>query len=109
MCCNTAVWILFGTAGNAVFAPGTKHNVREFMFVQFICSGSTPSFFALVPIQLSEDPSRTFDSHVSIKYYQLVSMASRRKPKHLVEKIPQSFFRRSLRTQPQPAPSTSVT
>ena len=34
---------------------------------------------------------------------QLVSMASHRKPKHPVERIPQSFLRRSLRTQPQPA------
>ena len=40
MCCNTTVWIFFGTAGNTVFAPGTKHNVREFMFVQFFSSGS---------------------------------------------------------------------
>ena len=118
MCCNIAVWIFFG---NAVFAPGTKHYVREFMFV-FICSGSrwrfvllqlgclrclaqqdlqmppflvfvqlvqlvvhvsAPSFFALVPSQLSEDPSRTFDSHVSVRYSQLVLLVSHRKPKHL--------------------------
>ena len=112
MCNNTAVWILFGTAGNAVFAPGTIHNVREFMFVQFICSGrvfslfcttgfadavrclllnrsvasqvvqlvdhvSAPSFVALAPSQLSEDPSRTYDSHVSTRYTQLISMGSR--------------------------------
>ena len=30
-----------------MFAPGTKHNVREFMFVQCICSGSRWRFRAL--------------------------------------------------------------
>ena len=154
MCCNTVVWILFGTAGNAVFAPGTKHNVREFMFVQFICSGSrwrfscscnwgvfvvlhnricgmlpflvfsprspgyqqsvqlvqlvvhvsAPSFFALVPSQLSEDPSRTFDSHVSTQYSQLVSMVSHRKPKHPCGEnttvIPPSFIEDTAATGP---------
>ena len=38
-CVATTVWIFFGTAGNSV-CTGTKHNVCEFMFVQFFGSGS---------------------------------------------------------------------
>ena len=71
--------------------------------VQLVVHVSAPSFVALVTSQLSEDPFRTFDSHVSTRYSQLVSMASHHKPKRPVEKIPPSFLRRSLRTRPQPA------
>ena len=140
-----------------VFAPGTKHNMREFCpdlqqwvqmggfvllrleclrclalqdlrmlvypvsfpqsrgcqqsvrLVQRVVHVSTPSYVPLSPSQLSEDPSRTFDSHVSTRYSQLVSMASRHKPKRPVEKIPPSFLRRSLRDTAATGPSTSVT
>ena len=70
-----------------VFSPRSPGYQQSVQLVQLVVRVSAPSFFALVPSQLSEDPSRTFDSHVSIQYYQLVSMVSHRKPKHPVEKI----------------------
>ena len=83
--------------------PQSRDCQQSVQLVQLVVHVSAPSYVALSPSQLSEDPSRTFDSHVSVQCSQLVSMVSRHKPKHAVEKIPPSFLRRSLRTQPQPA------
>ena len=91
-----------------IFSPRSLGYQQSVQLVQMVVHVSAPSFFALVPSQLSEDPSRTFDSHVSIRYSQLVSMVSRRKPKHPVENttvIPPSFIEDTAAT----GPSTSVT
>ena len=150
MRCNTTVWISFGTAGNTLFAPGTRHNVCEFMFVQYSIVGPSGGFRALATgvyslcctvgscrcwnslslllnrgltsnpfnlfnwlfmsqrhhsLHLIRISSRKIHPEGSILTFQfdtqLVSMVSRRKPKSPVEKIPLSFLRRSLRTQPQ--------
>ena len=64
---------------------------------------SAPSCAAPSSSQLSEDPYRTFDVHVSIRCFQLVSMVFHRKPKHPVEKIPTVIpLSVQLRIQPQP-------
>ena len=73
-----------------VSSPQSRDSQQSVQLVQLVVHVSAPSFVALASSQLSEDPSRTFDSHVSVQYSQLVSMVSRRKPKHPMEKIPPS-------------------
>ena len=84
-----------------VSSPQSRDYQQFFQLAQRVVHVSAPSHAALLPSQLSEDPSRTFDSHVSIRCFQLVSMVFHRKPKHPVEKIPPSYHDRSLKRHPQ--------
>ena len=161
MCCNTAVWILFGTAGKcSVLHQERNTTCVSFMFVQFICSGSRWRFscscnwciFVVLHNRICgcfHSLSFLLDSRDFQQSVQLVQPGCSRlsaiirctcsesalgrsiqnvrfsrfnsilpagfqwcliaNPSTLWRKYHSHSSRRSLRTQPQPAPSTSVT